>query len=42
MAQHTERLVKLTEVQRAEARKRFPILRPFLEDGVPLTPIALE
>lgn len=42
MAQRTNRLTKLTESQRSKARKRFPILRPFLEEGVPLTRIALE
>ena len=35
-------LVCLTEAQRLEALKRFHLLRPFLEDGVPLTHIATQ
>lgn len=34
IAQRMERLAKLIEAQHAEARKRFPLLRPFLEDSV--------
>src|SRR2546423_4350387 len=33
-------LVTLTEAQRAQALEHFRLLRPFLEDGVPLTDIA--
>ena len=35
-------LVSLTEAQRLEALKRFHLLRPFLEDGVPLTHVATQ
>ena len=35
-------LVSLTEAQRLAALKRFHLLRPFLEDGVPLTHIATQ
>lgn len=35
-------LVSLTEVQRLQALERFHLLRPFLEDGVPLTHLAIE
>jgi putative transposase len=37
--QHTA-LTMLTGAQRAEALRRFHLIRPFLEDGVPLTRIA--
>src|SRR6266568_1629789 len=40
MAQHTEQLTGLTETQRSEALKRFYIIRPFLEESIPLTRIA--
>jgi putative transposase len=33
-------LVTLTEAQRAQALEHFRLIRPFLEDGVPLTDIA--
>lgn len=39
----TKRPLPLTayaEEQRAQAEERFHLLRPFLEDGVPLTQIA--
>ena len=39
--QHTD-LTMLTEAQRAEAIQHFHLIRPFLEDGVPLTRIAGE
>jgi len=39
MQQH-KALSAFTEAQRAEALRRFQIIRPFLEDGVPLTRIA--
>ena len=39
--QHTS-LTILTDAQRAEALRRFHLIRPFLEDGVPLTQIARE
>ncbi len=35
-------LASLTEAQRLEALKRFHLLCPFLEDGVPLTHIATQ
>lgn len=35
-------LVTLTEAQRALAQEHFYLIRPFLEDGVPLTHIAVE
>ncbi|GHO88189.1 Mu transposase C-terminal domain-containing protein [Dictyobacter formicarum] len=39
--QHTS-LTMLTEAKLAEALRRFHLIRPFLEDGVPLTRIAGE
>ena len=35
-------LTEFTEAQRAEALRRFQVIRPFLEDGVPLTRIAAD
>ncbi len=35
-------LTELTNAQRAEALSHFQVIRPFLEDGVPLTRIAAE
>ena len=35
-------LVSLTEEQRTQALERFHLLRPFLEEGVPLTHLAVE
>jgi putative transposase len=37
---HHRSLVALTETQRAQALAHFHLLRPFLDDGVPLTHIA--
>jgi putative transposase len=37
---HHSSLVTLTEAQRAQALEHFHLLRPFLDDGVPLTHIA--
>src|SRR2546421_3870520 len=37
---HHSSLVTLTEAQRAQALEHFRLIRPFLEDGVPLTDIA--
>src|SRR2546423_11586353 len=37
---HHASLITLTEAQRAQALEHFRLLRPFLEDGVPLTDIA--
>src|SRR5438067_837471 len=42
MDDHSPPLTALTEEQRKEALKRFKLLRPFLEDGVPLPHIAQE
>ena len=33
-------LTSLTEAQRARAQERFAVLRPYLEDGVPLAQLA--
>src|SRR2546429_4120171 len=41
LSQHRS-LVTLTEAQRAQALEHFHLIRPFLEDGVPLTHIAVE
>lgn len=35
-------LTEFTDAQRAEALRQFQLIRPFLEDGVPLTHIATE
>ncbi|MCL4531662.1 MAG: helix-turn-helix domain-containing protein, partial [Actinobacteria bacterium] len=39
-ASHRPEIVELPEEARALATRRFHLLRPFLEDGVPLTRIA--
>ena len=39
-APHHGSLVSLTETQRAQALAHFHLIRPFLDDGVPLTHIA--
>lgn len=39
-APHHSSLVSLTETQRAQALAHFHLIRPFLDDGVPLTHIA--
>jgi len=39
--QHTQ-LTEFTDAQRAEALRQFQVIRPFLEDGVPLTRLATE
>ncbi len=41
MQQHTQ-LTEFTDAQRAEALRQFQVIRPFLEDGVPLTRLATE
>ena len=40
--QHHRQLTEFTDTQRAEALKHLQVIRPFLEDGVPLTRIAAE
>jgi len=35
-------VTSFTEAQRLQALERFHLIRPFLEDGVPLTPIAAQ
>lgn len=40
--QQVKNLAAYSEAQRAEALKRFHIIRPFLEDSVPLTRIATD
>jgi putative transposase len=40
--QQRKQLTELTDAQRAEALSQFQVIRPFLEDGVPLTRIAAE
>ena len=40
--QHHRPLTEFTDAQRAEALKHFQVIRPFLEDGVPLTQVAAE
>ena len=40
--QPNSQLAGFTDAQRAEALSRFQVIRPFLEDGVPLTRIAAE
>lgn len=40
MAYSHQHLTDLTDAQRAEALRHFHLIRPFLEDGVPLTHIA--
>lgn len=35
-------LTQFTDAQRAEALRQFQVIRPFLEDGVPLARIATE
>jgi len=40
--QQHRQLTEFTDTQRAEALKHFQVIRPFLEDGVPLTRIAAE
>ncbi len=40
--QQRRQLTELTDAQRAEALSHFQVIRPFLEDGVPLTRIATE
>jgi putative transposase len=35
-------LTAFTDAQRAEALRQFQVIRPFLEDGVPLTRLATE
>ncbi len=42
MQQQQPHLTEFTEAQRVEALRHFQIIRPFLEDGVPLTHIATE
>jgi putative transposase len=42
MGQRHTTLTMLTDVQRVKALRRFHLIRPFLEDGVPLTRIAEE
>ncbi|MGH2493731.1 MAG: Mu transposase C-terminal domain-containing protein [Ktedonobacteraceae bacterium] len=41
MVQQDAKLTEFTDAQRAEALRQFQIIRPFLEDGVPLTRIAI-
>src|SRR5712692_10637053 len=40
MGQQDYNLTACTQVQRTEALKRFHLIRPFLEDGIPLTQMA--
>jgi putative transposase len=40
--QQRRQLTELTDAQRAEALSHFQVIRPFLEDGIPLTRIATE
>ena len=40
--QQRRQLTEFTDAQRAEALRHFQVIRPFLEDGVPLTRIAAE
>jgi len=42
MSSDSRSLVSLTEEQRLQALERFHVLRPFLEEGVPLTHLAVE
>jgi putative transposase len=42
MGQQDTHLAELTDTQRSEAFRHFQMIRPFLEDGVPLTRIAME
>ena len=42
MGQQDTHLAELTDTQRSEALRHFQMIRPFLEDGVPLTRIAME
>ncbi len=42
MGQQDRHLTALTDTQRSEALRHFQMIRPFLEDGVPLTRIAME
>ncbi len=42
MGQQHPPLTTLTDAQRTEALSHFHVIRPFLEDGVPLTQIAGE
>src|SRR6266700_1331761 len=40
--QQRRQLTELTDAQRAEALSHFQVIRPFLEDGIPLTRIATQ
>ncbi len=42
MGEQHKHLTEFTDVQRDEALKHFHLIRPFLEDSVPLTQIAVE